>query len=161
MKTRNTIFQTDIDSLKKQNNEIELQSNFKFIKTLTLIYLYFFANIFLVRQLEKAKMSNNECVRQQQSFQIKNELDLNDTTAGNLFTDNQEFKYELNENNNNNNNSLTTTTNTISSNKNNVIVMAKPTNLLGSTPTTSKKFKTIVSATNKSNLLNNNGNSYF
>jgi Max protein len=138
MKTRNTIFQTDIDSLKKQNNEIELQ----------------------IRQLEKAKMSNNECVRQQQSFQIKNELDLNDTTPGNLFTDNHEFKYELNENNNNNN-SLTTTTNTISSNKNNVIVMAKPTNLLGSTPTTSKKFKTIVSATNKSNLLNNNGNSYF
>ena len=34
MKTRNTIFQTDIDSLKKQNNEIEIQSK-KILNSIT------------------------------------------------------------------------------------------------------------------------------
>ena len=101
-------------------------------------------------------MSASECLRQQQSFQIKNELDLNDstnsTTALSYNENLNDFKFELNENTNNNHTHAPTNKN------NNVLVMTKQSTLLGSVPTTSKKFKTIVNT--KNNMLNNNGN-YF
>jgi hypothetical protein len=102
-------------------------------------------------------MSASECLRQQQSFQIKNEIDLNDSTSSTTsiaYNENlNDFKFELNENKNNSN------THSQMSKNSNVLVMTKQSTLLGSIPSTSKKFKTIVN-TKTNNMLNNNGN-YF
>lgn len=96
-------------------------------------------------------MSASECLRQQmpgtQSYQIKNELDLNEVTSN--YTDN-DFKFDLNETTHHQQQQQTK--------NNNVLVMTKQqSSLLGTTPSTSKKFKTIVNT--KNNVMNNG--SYF
>lgn len=140
MKSRNSVFQNDIDLLKKQNSEIEQQ----------------------IRQLEKAKMSASECLRQSatQSFQIKTELE--ESLANGTHDTTAEFKFDMSEINTTiQTNASHNSTSHTSQPKNNVLIMTKPNSLLGAQPTTSKKFKTIVNTNTKTNnILNNNGN-YF
>lgn len=134
MKNRNTVYQNDIDLIKKQNMEIETQ----------------------IRQLEKSKLQNgNQClnsniiIKAEQTHSVSstpNLLQLNDNSD-----DNNDFKFDLGESLNCNNQA----NNLIHNNSSNVI---KANNVLiinsGASTTTSKKFKTIVNP-NKNNLMNN------
>lgn len=139
MKNRNTVYQNDIDLIKKQNQDIENQ----------------------IRQLEKSKL-NNQCVnsniiiKTEQPHSVSstpNHIQLNDNSD-----DNNDFKFEFTE-------SLAQTqpNNIIHGNNpsgsnilkaNNVLILTKP-SANGSTgpTTTSKKFKTIVNT--KTSLINN------
>jgi len=134
MKNRNTVYQNDIDLIKKQNMEIEAQ----------------------IRQLEKSKLSTNQCLNtnviikteQQSHSSTPNHMQINDNS------DDNDFKFELSESGHPAN-LLPHSNNVLKAN--NVLILTKPSanSVIGQT-TTSKKFKTIV--TPKTSLINNNNN---
>jgi hypothetical protein len=136
MKNRNTVYQNDIDLIKKQNMEIETQ----------------------IRLLEKSKLQNgNQCLNSNIIMKTEhsvpatpNNLQLNDTNS-----DDNDFKFELSESlHQNNTNSLNKNSNNSNNvlKTNNVLILTKPNGANGQT--TSKKFKTIVNTKNP-NLMKN------
>lgn len=128
MKNRNTLYQNDIDLIKKQNMEIESQ----------------------IRQLEKSKLNlNSNIVMKTEQIEQTHHLQLNDINS-----DDNDFKFELTEslNQQGNTNSLNNNNNVLKTN--NVLILTKPNGPSGQT--TSKKFKTIVNT--KNNNIMKNGN---
>lgn len=145
MKNRNTVYQNDIDLIKKQNMDIENQ----------------------IRQLEMSKLQNgsqginsNVLIKNEQHSQLlpNNHVQLTDTSD-----DNNDFKYDMNDVKYDINNMQSTTTsssmlhgNTSNVIKaNNVLILTKP-SANGAAGTT-KKFKTIMNP-QKTNLMNNSNN---
>lgn len=146
MKNRNTVYQNDIDLIKKQNMEIETQ----------------------IRLLETSKTNgNNQCLNS--GVIIKTEqmhpltptyMQMNDTS------DENDFKFDLNESMQTSNNSnVSNSVNMLPhvgvghhhhNKPNNVLILSKPNGGQVQTATTAKKFKTIV--TPKTSLMNNSGN---
>lgn len=136
MKNRNTVYQNDIELIKKQNMEIENQ----------------------IRQLEqKSKLNGNPTlnsniiIKTEQTHSVPStpNYQLNDNS------DDNEFKFELNDSLYGQNNLIQSSSNQNNVLKaNNVLILTKPSANGGpGQTTTSKKFKTIVNT--KANLLNN------
>jgi len=142
MKNRNTIYQNDIDQIKKQNMEIEAQ----------------------IRQLEKSKLNVNQTlgssvlIKQEQIHPLTpTHMQLNDNV------DDNDFKFDFNESMQQSIQSTNlmppTNTNNGSNNfqnkPNNVLILTKTNGVVGQ-PTAAKKFKTIV--TPKTSLVSNSTN---
>lgn len=131
MKTRNTVYQNDIDTIKKQNMEIENQ----------------------IRLIERAKATN-----QNSSLNIKTESIAAAAPSTNSFnehlnSDDNEYKLEYNESPKTNNTLIHNGNGNILK-ANNVLILTKPSSSNATGSNTSKKFKTIYNT--KNNVLNGN-----